>query len=187
VQYYPLPNLGVGTPSYNYLNNWIGANGSRSNDDRFDIKIDHRLSDASLLTGRLSHSVGSSEGVNCFGNVADPCTQGPNEGHAYSSALNFTHTFSPTLLLNVSYGYVRSYGHTYGVAQDFKDFSPVTTLGMPQYILTSGYVATPNIQLGNGYQAVSSQNLGSQTYSILQYPLDTHDLNVTVNKIHGNH
>src|SRR5262249_38390270 len=75
------------------------------------------------------------------------------------------------------------YGHTYGVAQDFKDFSPVTTLGMPQYILTSGYVATPNIQLGNGYQAETSKNLGSQTYSILQIPLDTHHTNATLKKI----
>lgn len=187
MQYFPLPNLGVGSSSYNYLNNWIGANGSRSNDDRFDIKLDHRLSDASQLSGRLSHSQGTSEGVNCFGNVADPCTQGPNNGYAYSAVVNFNHTFSPTLVLSFSYGYVRSFAYTHGVAQDFKDFNPVTTLGLPQYMLTSGYVATPNIQLGNGYQAVGGQNLGSQTYSILRYPLDTHDLNVSMNKIHGKH
>jgi hypothetical protein len=187
MQYFPLPNLGVGTSSYNYLNNWIGANGSSSNDDRYDVKIDHRLNDASQLSGRLSHSVGTSEGVNCFGNIADPCTQGPNNGYAYSAALNYNRTFSPTLVLSVSYGYVRSFSYTHGVAQDFKDFNPVTTLGLPQYMLTSGFVATPNIQLGNGYQAVSSQNLGSQTFSILQYPLDTHDLNVSMDKIRGKH
>jgi len=187
MQYFPLPNLGVGTSSYNYLNNWIGANGSRSNDDRFDIKVDHRLSDASQLSGRFSHSVGTSEGVNCFGNIADPCTQGPNNGDAYSAAVNFNHTFNSTLVLSLSYGYVRSFSYTHGVAQDFKDFNPVATLGLPQYMLTSGYIATPNITLGNGYQAVSSQNLGSQTYSILQYPLDTHDLNASVNKVKGKH
>jgi len=187
MQYFPLPNLGVGSASYNYLNNWIGANGSRSNDDRFDAKVDHRLSDASQLSGRLSHSVGTSEGVNCFGNVADPCTQGPNDSHAWSSALNFNHTFGPSLVLSVSYGYVRSFAFTHGVVQDFKDFSPVTTLGLPSYITTSGYIATPNVQLGNGYQSVSSQNLGSQTFSILQYPLDTHDLNVSMDKVAGKH
>lgn len=187
MQYFPLPNIGVGTPSYNYLNNWIGANGSRSNDNRFDIKLDHRLSDTTQLSGRLSHSWQNSEGVNCFGNVADPCTQGPNDGYAYSSVVNLNHTFSPTLVLSLSYGYVRSFSYTHGVAQDFKDFSPVTTLGLPSYILTSGYVATPNVTLGNGYQSVSSQNLGSQTFSILQYPLDTHDLNASMNKISGRH
>lgn len=187
MQYFPLPNLGVGTSSYNYLNNWIGANGSSSNNDKFDIKLDHRLSDASQLSGRLSRSVGISEGVNCFGNVADPCTQGPNDNYAYSAVVNFNHTFSPTLVLSFSYGYVRSFSYTHGIAQDFKDFNPVTTLGLPQYMLTSGYIATPNIQLGNGYQSVSSQNLGSQTFSILKYPLDTHDLNVSMNKITGKH
>ncbi len=187
MQYFPLPNLGVGTSSYNYLNNWIGANGSSSNDDRFDVKVDHRLSDASQLSGRLSHSLGQSEGVNCFGNVADPCTQGPNNGYAYSAALNYNHTFSPTLVLSASYGYARSFSYTHGVAQDFKDFNPVTTLGLPQYILTSGYIATPNITLGNGYQQVSSQALGSQTFSILQYPLDTHDLHANLDKIKGKH
>lgn len=188
MQYFPLPNLAVGTPSYNFLNNWIGANGSESNDDRFDAKVDLRLSDKNQLSGRLSHSVGSSEGVNCFGNVADPCTQGPNESHAYSAALNYNRTFSRTLVLSVSYGYVRNFSHTYGVAADFKDFSPVTTLGLPSYMLTSGYIATPNIQLGNGYQSVAGgQNVGSQSFSILQYPLDTHDLNVSLNKIRDKH
>jgi hypothetical protein len=187
MQYFPLPNVAVGTAAYNPLNNWIGANGSRNNDHRFDIKIDHRLSDASSLTGRFSQSRSNSEGVNCFGNIADPCTQGPNDSHAYSSAIGYNHTFSPTLVLNVTYGYARSFAFTHGIAQDFRDFDPVTTLGLPQYILSSGYVATPNITFGNGYQAVSSQNLGSQTFSILHYPLDTHDLTVSLNKIHGQH
>lgn len=187
MQYFPLPNIAVGTSAYNPLNNWIGANGSRSQDHRFDVKIDHRLSDSSLLTGRFSRSQGESHGVNCFGNIADPCTQGPNSSHAYSSSLGYNHTFSPTLILNVTYGFARSFALTEGVAADFPDFSPVSTLGLPQYILTSGYVATPNITFGNGYQAVSSQNVGSQTFSILHYPLDTHDLNVTINKIAGQH
>ena len=187
MQYFPLPNVAVGTPSYNYLNNWIGANGSRSNDDRFDAKVDYRLSDNSQLSGRLSHAVSSSENVNCFGNVADPCTQGPNESHGYSAAVNYNHTFSPTLVWSVSYGYVRSYSHTYGVAADFKDFNSVTTLGLPSYMLTSGYMATPNIELQNGYQQVSAQGLGSQSFSILQYPLDTHDVNVSLNKIRDKH
>ena len=187
MQYFPLPNVAVGTAAYNPLNNWIGTNGSRSNDKRFDIKIDNRLSDKSSLAGRLSHGWSTSEGVNCFGNIADPCTQGPNLGHQYSAALNYNHTFSPTLVLNVMLGYARSFSYTGGVAQDFKDFNPVTTLGLPQYILTSGYLATPNITLGNGYQAVSSQALGSQTFSILQYPLDTWDLSANLDKIHGQH
>ena len=69
--------------------------------------------------------------MNCFGNIADPCTQGPNSGKSISTALNFNHTFSPTFVLSVSYGYARSFALTEGVAQDFPDFNPVTTLGLP--------------------------------------------------------
>lgn len=187
LQYFPMPNVGVGAPGYNYLNNWIGANGSTSDDHRFDTKLDYRISDSHTLSYRFSRAQSVSHGANCFGNIADPCTQGPNSGHAYSSALNYTHNFSPTLVLNVTYGFVRSFAYTQGVAADYPDFSPVTTLGLPSYFLTSGYLATPNITLGNGYQAVSSQNLGSQTFSILKYPLDTHHLSVNFNKIKGAH
>ncbi len=187
MQYYPLPNVAVGAPSYNPLNNWIGTGGSRSNDDRFDIKVDHRINDSNLLSARYSRDNTSSEGYNCFGNVADPCTQGPITGDANSAAVNFTHTFNPTLLLNVTYGYTRRYSYTAGVAADFPNFNPVTTLGLPSYITASGFTATPNIQIGNGYQNVSSQALGSQTYSILKYPLDTHDLLVGFDKVKGNH
>ena len=34
---------------------------------------------------------------------------------------------------------------------------------------------------------MSSQALGSQTFSILQYPLDTWDLSANLDKIHGQH
>src|SRR5581483_4757583 len=71
MQYFPLPNVAVGTPSYNPLNNWIGTNGNRSNDHRFDAKLDHRFSESSMITVRSSLDHSFSEGVNCFGNVAD--------------------------------------------------------------------------------------------------------------------
>jgi hypothetical protein len=187
MQYFPLPNVAVGTASYNPLNNWIGTNGGKNTDNRYDTKFDYRISDATQVTGRFSQSISNSEGVNCFGNIADPCTQGPNNSHSYSASLNYSHVFTPTLVLNVTYGYARSFSFTHGIATDFPSFSPVTTLGLPSYILTSGFVATPNVTFGNGYQAVSSQNLGSQTFSILHYPLDTHDLNATFNKVKGKH
>jgi hypothetical protein len=187
MQYYPMPNVAVGTAQYNPLNNWIGTNGNLSNDHRFDVKVDHLFSDVSRITLRSSLDHSHSEGVNCFGNVADPCTQGPINGYQSSTAISYNHSFSPTWLMNFSYGYTRKYSYTAGVAADFSSFNPVTTLGLPSYILTSGYIATPNITVGNGYQSVSGQALGSQTFSILSYPLDTHDLNVSMDKTSGKH
>ena len=188
MQYYPLPNVAVGTSAYNPYNNWIGTNGSRSQDDRFDIKIDERFNDKSSLSARYSQSLGNSEGKNCFGNVADPCTQGPNTSASHSVALNYTNALTPTTVLNVTYGFARSFSHTAGVAADFPSFNPVTTLGMPGYITAAGYTATPAIVVQGGYTQVGGNtSVGSQQYSILQYPLDTHDLIGSLDKIVGNH
>ena len=138
MQYYPLPNVGVGTASYNPKNNWIGAPGSRNQDDRFDIKVDHRFNDNNSLSVRYSQDLGNSQGGNCFGNVADPCTQGPNNSTAHSVAVIYTDTITPTTVLNITYGFARSFSHTAGVAANFPDFNPVTTLGLPSYITGRG-------------------------------------------------
>jgi Carboxypeptidase regulatory-like domain/TonB dependent receptor len=188
MQYYPLPNVGVGTAAYNPKNNWIGAPTSPSQDDRFDVKVDHRFNDKSSLSVRYSQDLGNSQGGNCFGNVADPCTQGPNNSTAHSVAVNYTNTISPTTVLNITYGFARSFSHTAGVAANFPNFNPVTTLGLPNYITAAGYKATPAIVVQGGYQQVGGNtSVGSQQYSILQYPLDTHDLIGSIDKVKGQH
>ncbi|MGH9583032.1 MAG: hypothetical protein ACRD4O_08875, partial [Bryobacteraceae bacterium] len=187
MQYFPLPNVAVGTPEYNYLDNWIGNGSNRGNDYRLDLKIDHQISDASLLSVRVSHDRNNGESPNCFGNVGDPCTSGPETGYAWSGSVNYNHTFSPTLVLTATYGYARSFSDDAGVAADFPSFNPVTTLGLPSYMLTSGYNAVPAVTLGNGYDAAASQSLGSREYSILHYPLDTHTLHIGLDKVLGNH
>ena len=188
LQYYPLPNVGVGSASYNPKINWIGNSGSRSQDDRFDIKVDHRFSERDTISMRYSQSLGNSEGVNCFGNVADPCTGGPSNSTGHSVAINYTKIFSPTTVMNITYGFARSFSYTAGVAANFPSFDPVTTLGLPSYIKSAGYIATPAIVVQGGYQQVGGNtSIGSQQYSIIQYPLDTHDLRATIDKVAGTH
>ena len=188
MQYYPLPNVAVGTAGYNPYNNWIGNSGSRNQGDQFDIKIDHRFNDTNALSVRYSQNLGSYQNVNCFGNVADPCTQGPGTSSSHSVAINYTNTLSPTTVLNITYGFARSFSHTLGVAANFPNFNPVTTLGMPSYITAAGYNATPAIIVQGGYQQVGGNtSIGSQQYSILQYPLDTHDLVGSLDKTEGTH
>jgi hypothetical protein len=188
MQYYPLPNVAVGSAAYNPKVNWIGNSGSRSADDRFDIKGDHRFNEQNTISARYSQSLGNSESVNCFGNVADPCTQGPSNSTAHSVALIYTKIFSPTTVMSLTYGFARSYSHTAGVGADFPDFNPVSTLGMPSYITATGYNATPAVVVQGGYQQVGGNtSIGSQQYSILNYPLDTHDVIGTFDKVKGNH
>src|SRR5208282_917023 len=44
IQYFPMPNLAVGTPNYQYYYNWIASGSNINNNNQWDLKIDHRFS-----------------------------------------------------------------------------------------------------------------------------------------------
>ena len=118
MQYYPLPNENVGSSAYNPYTNWIGSGSDRTTNNQYDIKIDHRFSDNDLFSAKYSRQGNLFQAFNCYGNVADPCTYGPIDITAHLAALNLTHTFSPTLLLNVAWGFARGtdWQHSIGVS-----------------------------------------------------------------------
>lgn len=186
LQYYPMPNVAVGTSDYNFRNNWIGSGADKNTNDQLDVKIDHRFTDSTMLSGRVSWGKGSGHGANCFGNIADPCTQGPGNGGPKAAVLNLTHTFSPNTLLTMSYGVTRSWWFTHGVAADFPDFDPVKTLGMPEYMKASGIVSTPSIYI-TGYEGGGNDNLGSQAWSYMRYGQEVHHLISSVSHMVGGH
>jgi hypothetical protein len=67
MQYFPMPNFGVGSPNYQYFYNWIGTGSNISNNNQFDIKIDHRFSDKSLLTAKYSQQSSWGHAWNAYG------------------------------------------------------------------------------------------------------------------------
>src|SRR5579863_2040131 len=189
MQYFPQPNIAVGTSAYNQYTNWQGAAASHGASNQFDVKIDQRFSDKDLLAVRYSRA--SSPGLpgpNCYGNVADPCTGGPAPSDANLVAVNLTHTFSPTLLLTLSYGLARSFvfSETIAAESQYKGLSPSATVGMPQYMDTSGIPFIPSIVLGN-YTAPSSTNMGTQPWSYEREGTETHELLATMNWVRGSH
>ena len=189
-QYFPLPNLGTpGTANYNQYTNWQGSAASHGSWNQFDVKIDQRFSDKDLLAVRYSRA--SSPGLPgplCYGNVADPCTGGPAPSDANLVAINHTHTFTPTLLLTVSYGLARSFvfSQTIAAESQFKGLSPVKTLGMPAYMDTSQIPFIPSIVLGN-YTSPGNSNLGTQAWSYEREGTETHELLSTLNWVKGSH
>ncbi len=190
MQYFPLPNVGVGTANYNPYTNWQGSAASKGEGNQFDIKIDQRFSDKDLLSARYSRSWAPGFPVNCFGNVADPCDFGPSTGDANLVAINLTHTFSPNLLLTVSYGLARSFTFSESIANEsqYKGLSPSSTLGMPSYMDASGIPQLPTIELSNYTPAgASSANIGTQPWSYLREGTETHELLGTVNWVKGTH
>ncbi len=187
IQYYPLPNLNVGTAAYNPYTNWVGSGANQGSNNQYDIKIDYRFNDANLLSGKYSRQGNFSHGFNCYGNVADPCTSGPTDSTAHLAALNFTHTFSPTVLLNLAWGFTRGAVFTHSIAGDFPDIDPVKLLGMPQYMDTSGVPFIPSINLQSSYNTSGLNSIGTQGWSYLRQGQETHHLLGTVSWVRGPH
>ena len=191
MQYFPQPNIAVGTAAYNPYTNWQGSAANHGTGNQFDIKIDQRFSDKDLLSGRFSRSWGGGSPLNCFGNVADPCDFGQTGGPTHSVAINHTHTFGPTLMVNVTYGLLRAFGlGGSGIFNEakYKGMSPSATLGLPTYLDASGVGQLPTIELANYTPAgPSSDNIGTQPWSYLREGQQTHHLVGTVSWVKGSH
>jgi hypothetical protein len=189
IQLYPLPNLNVGAGLYDYLNNWVGTGADRTRNDQIDIKIDHRFSDATTLSGKLSYGAGYTKPANLFGNVGDAYSSGFSDGGPRLLALNFTHSFSPKTLLTLSLGLTRGFSFDHGgSAADFPDFDPVKDLGMPSYIEDAGIKAAPSISVYGGYSMEGGNNsIGTQAWTYLKYAQETHHLIGTLSHLTGRH
>ena len=181
IQYFPDPNLGVGTPSYNRYNNWQGGGSNRNYNDQYDIKIDYNISDKDRLSGKFSQGYNRAVGANAFGNVLDPTNNnGGSVAHTNLFALNYTHTFNPTTLLTASFGFSRNYYNS----QDIMAANNQTAtglLGMPSYIESSGFQSSPAVFVGD------YSSIGSAPWAIIREAPQTWHLTGSVSKIMGRH
>jgi len=190
MQYFPLPNVAVGTSAYNPYTNWQGSAASHSRNNQFDVKVDHRFNDHDLFSVKYSQQWNTGDPLNCFGNVADPCDFGPGTGSAHLVAINHTHTFSPTLLMTVAYGFTRGAPWSKGIfnEQQYAGMSPSKTLGFPEALDVSGIPQLATIQLANYTPAgPSSANIGNQPWAYLRQGQETHHLLGTISWIRGAH
>src|SRR3984893_790402 len=182
---FPEPTKPIAT-SDALLNNFFHAGTDQQSNNQFDIKIDHRFSDRSLLSAKYSQLWAHFHGFNAFGNIADNFSSGPRDDTAHLFALNETFTFGPTLVLNVSYGFTRGYEINHGLRGDFPNLDPVSLLGAPSYMNVSGYKQLPNVILDN-YQTSGDANIGTQTFSYWKQGSDSHHLLGTLSWVHGSH
>jgi hypothetical protein len=191
MQYYPMPNVGTQTATGfgNPYNNWSGSGVGINTGNQFDIRIDQRFTEKTAFYARYSQGWGTYHNWNCFGNAMDPCTQGPGVWASRMIALNLNHTFSPTTLLNVSLGFTRGLSDTKGIYQDFPDFNPLTTLGLPSYLATdNGPISAPNIYLYGGYAGANGpESIGPQPWSIYKNGNQLYHLVTTLTHMRGHH
>ena len=186
--YMPLPNLNVGTPSYTYWNNYLGSGAVPGNRDQGDIKIDQRFSDMTLLSGKFSYSHKTDAGNDCFHDPADPCSAGTDNNQGYLASLNLNHTFSPTLLLTVSYGFNRWHELEPSAVGSYPNVNPIQTLDLPSYEYRSGLNAFPAVAVGDAYNpGPTGVSVGTQPWCYIIRGQDTHQLLATMSWIKGSH
>jgi len=188
MQFFPDPNLALGTAGYNPYNNWISTATTPSNNDQWDIKIDHSFSETDRLSGKFSRALGNSRQPNCFKNPGDACSNGPNFSHSHVFSLTHNHTFNPNTLLNVTFGFARSYGVTgAGGLADYPGFDPIKDLGLPAYMARSGVPSTPSVYISDYAQPGGVNMLGTQPWGFYRNGNETFHLLTGLNRMQSRH
>jgi hypothetical protein len=173
-QLYPEPNI----PGAGATKNYFSTPVQRENNTTMDVRIDHRLGSNDMLFGRYSRNQLASKfpaffpdknGTNGVGAgfISGGTFPGTNETLAHGIQLNYTHVFSPALLMELRTGFSRisirslpyhygtNIGNKMGVANaNYDQYSS----GMPGLHFDSGAVdlgdqiAIPIFNISNTYQ-----------------------------------
>ncbi|MDX1980549.1 MAG: TonB-dependent receptor [Bryobacteraceae bacterium] len=102
--FYPTPNTPGTGPAQ--VNNHIAAGSSATDDDNFDVRLDHQITSAQNIYGRASYRDYRQVNPNFYGTIGQPGPEAiPRPGH--SGALHHTYTLRPNLLSEFTYGYAR--------------------------------------------------------------------------------
>ena len=179
---FPEPNVSGG----DIYNNFFASGSNHSSNDQFDIKIDHRFTQNNLMSAKFAYQYSPSyKGLDCFKNFADPCQGGPGWTNAHLFAINDTHTFSPSLLLNTTLGFTRGVWHIdaynpHGVSD------PLGNLGLPSSLQSNAFKGVPAIFIDQ-YPSAGYANIGTDPYGNYRLGQDTGQLSVTVDKVYRQH
>ncbi|MFZ0307762.1 MAG: TonB-dependent receptor [Candidatus Sulfotelmatobacter sp.] len=177
----PTPNL----PNSSIYNNWIASGATPSNNEQFDVRIDHRFSQKNLLSAKYSQDWNSVTPFNCFKTFIDPCGSGQNKGSAHLFAINDTYTFSPTLLLTTTFGITRGATRISAYNSSLNP-NPLSTLGFPSYLGSNGFNGVPAMFI-NDYFAAGFPNAGNDPYGNYKQGQVTGQFSELLSKIHGPH
>jgi hypothetical protein len=182
-QLFPLPTVNSDSLDVIRTQNFFASGVRANSSNQWDLKVDHRFSDRDALSGKYSQQSSNSSDFNCFKNEADPCTGGPVDSTRHLVSINYTHTFSPNLLLTLTYGYVRGFDFAHGIGGEFPNLdSAFADVGFPAY-LNHGFHVFPRIELTADYDTA----IGTQIFSITREGQDSHHLAGAVSWLHGKH
>ena len=170
---FPKPTANMANPTI--YDNWIASGASPSNNEQFDVKIDHRFNEKNLLSAKYSQDWNTYTAFNCFNTFIDPCGGGTNMGNAHLFALSDTYTFSPTLLLTTTLGFSRGTELIFNYNPS-RNPNPLSTLGFPSYLDSNGFIGVPSMFIGGGYYSAGYTSAGGDPYGNYKQGQDTGQL-----------
>src|SRR5271166_284981 len=184
------------------LNNYSAAGSGSFKQNAFDTRIDYTLNQSNSIYGRFTLAYFTLSGNPSLGQLGSvgfgpgPGLAGSSNVHNYSVASGWTHTFSPSLLLDVHFGWLH-----YNPQTAFWDAgqTPMTNFGIPGLNLPSQPYATSGLSYfnmggntGNGQSNHDISDFGNGLgVQRCNCPLTERENQyqwvANLTKIHGNH
>jgi len=174
--YYPDPNTGSAGA---IVNNFISNSPVNVNQDVFSGRFDQNVTERYHLFGRYAYSTSPLTQPNVYGNIASPGTSavGTTTFHNQSFAFDNLYQLSPTLLIDVNYGFARWMQIRQTRSYGFDN----ATLGFPAAFVSSVTIPMfPSVNIGGGYSGFANQ-------SYLHNGNDSHAILVSITKQMGRH
>jgi len=197
LQYFPLPNL---NPSNPLLPNYAASGGASFDANKWDVRGDYFLNEKTTMFGRYSNHQFQQSALGAFGSLAG----GPSfngiafAGNSFvrnqSIAFGTTHTFSPTLVNEFRFGYMRYHVVT---TPNGVGTAPAQAAGIPGLNLDDFYTSglpyfafndnNKNPLTNLGYALGSGQFNGPRCNCPLTQQEGQYQFTDNLSKIVGNH
>ena len=189
MQYFPAPNLGLGTSSYSPYLNWAATGAGAYDTNQYEFRIDRRFGDHFQVNGRFGHNSSPGHSPACYGGPMDPCTvTSPGSAGSTTAAFNSTYNWGANTVLDVNIGFLRGGWYTPGLSTKFPNFNVLQALDLPSYMLAGGLNTTPMYSMSPYGAPNGINNIGQEAWTITNVERDTPlDLLVSVDHIQGHH
>jgi hypothetical protein len=178
MSYFPQPNTG---PAGAQTNNFVAVGNQTSNDYKWDSRIDHNFTSNWHMFLRMSHDWNNFTPFEDYGTAASQGGNGPSNGGAWSASMDHTVTFSPTLVMDLRYGFSRSYVTRTAFDQGF---NPTTGLGLPQSLTN---LAQQRALVFPRFGFSTGAGLGNTGYVPLIENPSSHDVIANLTKVFNRH
>ena len=176
---YPAPNASGGASG---ANNFVGNGSAPNSQDQYTGRLDHAITPSQRIFGRVSWSDVQRGAVDFFGNGAGWVNPGgggvPLVFNARNAALDYTNAITPTLLLDVRYGFVRQFVAKTPALTGID----LTTIGFPASFNQQAFLrALPAFQ-PSGFRA-----LAPASSDLINRADNTHSFGASVSKVRQTH